>query len=110
MSHEFGQNPNNTSASPPHERRRSDDIKFIEINHRIEKVTDKVNELHSNHTEHKKELSDLSQAVSKLSNTINRAIWIIVGGGAVIAFLSSGQFTQTVNTGAAIVGAQQHGR
>jgi peptidoglycan hydrolase CwlO-like protein len=86
--------------------RRQTDIKMIEMQHKIDKLTDKVTSLHENHTEHKKELSELSQSVTNLSHTINRAIWILIGGAAVIAFLSSGQFTQTVKAGAAIVGAQ----
>jgi NAD+--asparagine ADP-ribosyltransferase len=106
MTHDFTQGED----KPPTQDRRMADLKLIELNHRIDKLADKVTSLHENHTEHKKELSDLSQAVSKLSNTINRAIWILVGGAAVIAFLSSGQFTQTVNTGSAIVGSQNGGR
>jgi NAD+--asparagine ADP-ribosyltransferase len=105
MTHEFIQ-----GEQAPRMDRRADDVKLIELNHRIDKLADKVTSLHENHTEHKKELSDLSQAVSKLSNTINRAIWILIGGAAVIAFLASGQFTQTVNTGSAIVGSQNGGR
>lgn len=98
------------TEQPPRVERRADDVKLIELNHRIDKLADKVTSLHENHTEHKKELSDLSQAVSKLSNTINRAIWLLIGGGAVIAFLSSGQFTQTVKTGTAIVESQNASR
>lgn len=86
--------------------RRADDVRFIKIEHSIDKLATKVADLHENHTEHKKELSDLSAAVTRLSNTINRAIWVIIGGAAVIAFLSSGQFTQTVKTGQAVVESQ----
>lgn len=95
---------------PPSHNRRTADVQLIELNHRVDKLADKVAGLHENHTEHRKELTDLSQAVSKLSNTINRAIWIIVGGTAVIAFVSSGQFVQTVKTGTAIVESQTTGR
>lgn len=105
MAHEFMQGEQPTPRVP---ERRSDDMRFLQIEHKIEKLAEKLGTLHENHTEHKKELSELSQAVSRLSNTINRAIWILIGGAAVIAFLSSGQFTQTVKTGQAVV-ESQHG-
>ena len=90
--------------------RRADDVRFIKIEHSIDKLATKVADLHENHTEHKKELSDLSAAVTRLSNTINRAIWVIIGGAAVIAFISSGQLTQTVKAGQAVVESQNAGR
>ena len=90
--------------------RRAEDVRFIKIEHSIDKLATKVADLHDNHTEHKKELSDLSVAVTRLSNTINRGIWVIIGGASVIAFLSSGQLTQTVKIGQAVVDSQNAGR
>jgi len=86
--------------------RRQPDIGLLNLSHRVDKLTDKVSSLEANHIEHKQELKELSAAVSKLSNTINRGIWILIGGASVLAFLVSGQFTQTVKAGAAIVGVQ----
>jgi hypothetical protein len=86
--------------------RRQPDLGLINLTHRVDKIADKVASLESNHIEHKQELKELSAAVSKLSNTISRGIWILIGGASVLAFLVSGQFTQTVKTGAAIVGVQ----
>lgn len=89
--------------------RRAEDVRFIKIEHIVDKLSTRVESLHENHTEHKKELSELSTAVTRLSNTINRAIWVIIGGAAVIAFLSSGQLTQTVKVGQAVVESQNAG-
>lgn len=90
--------------------KRSDDVRFIKIEHLVDKLSIRVESLHENHTEHKKELSELSTAVTRLANTINRAIWVIIGGAAVIAFLASGQLTQTVKVGQAIVESQNASR
>ena len=110
--HEFmqGDGGDDSPKGGPSYNRRADDIRFIKLEHTIDKLSTKVADLHSNHVEHREELSDLSAAVTRLSNTINRAIWVIIGGAVVIGFLSSGQFTQTVKVGQAVVESQNASR
>jgi prefoldin subunit 5 len=90
----------------PKTERRIGDIHLVELNHKIERVADRVSTLEKNHADLRAEIKELSNAVSKLTNGMNRGIWILVGAGAVLAFLVSAQFTQTVKVGSAIVGAQ----
>lgn len=82
--------------------RRTYDQNISRLDSKVEVMRNDVNRI-------EKVLEDLAGSVSKLSNIVNRAIWVLLGGAAVVLFLTNGQFTQTVKVGSAIAEAQQHG-
>jgi hypothetical protein len=67
----------------------------MKIDHRIEKLEEK-------HVEFAAELKEIATNLKGLSTNVNRAAWILIGGFAVVSFLTSGSFGKAFQVGEAV--------
>lgn len=74
--------------------RRSSDVNYVKLEARIERLEEK-------HDDIVKVIEKLATKVDALSSSIQKASWVIVGGGGVVYFLMSGKLPHILALGGA---------